>query len=202
MNIAIVIFDGAEELDFVGPWEVFTMANAMFKIKKIDKSDHVYLVSETGEQVTCANGMRVAADFSFQSAPAADVILVPGGQGTRREVSNRTMLDWIAAQAKRCQWITSVCTGSMVLAAAGPAKGKRITTHWKAVEEVRRRGDAGEVVSGQRWVVDGNLVTSAGVSAGIDMTLWLVGQIHGAEIAAAVVRGMEYDPAPPFAFKA
>ncbi|MBM3513137.1 MAG: DJ-1/PfpI family protein [Alphaproteobacteria bacterium] len=200
MNIAIVIFDGAEELDFVGPWEVFTMVNATFKIKKIDKADQVYFVSETGGQITCAKGMRVLPDHSFATAPTADVILIPGGQGTRREVQNPAMLNWIAAQAATSKWVTSVCTGSMVLAAAGPARGKRITTHWGAVEEVRKRGDAAEVVTGQRWVVDGNVVTSAGVSAGIDMALWLVGQIHGSDIGAVVVKFMEYDPKPPFPF--
>ncbi|MSO98962.1 MAG: DJ-1/PfpI family protein [Rhodospirillaceae bacterium] len=200
LNIAIVIFDGVEELDFQGPWEVLTMVNSVRAFKKLEGRDHVYLVSETGGKVTCAKGMRVEADYSFANAPKSDVILVPGGQGTRREVTNSAMLKWVAAQAAHCQWVTSVCTGSMVLAAAGPARGKRITTHWGAIEEVRKRGDAGEVVSGQRWVVDGNVVTSAGVSAGIDMAIWLVGQLHGEDMAKTVVKMMEYDPAPPFAF--
>ncbi|MDX2224498.1 MAG: DJ-1/PfpI family protein, partial [Rhodospirillaceae bacterium] len=131
---------------------------------------------------------------------AADVILVPGGQGTRREVSNPATLNWIAERARAATWVTSVCTGSMLLAAAGPARGRRITTHWMAVDEVRKRGEAGEVVTGARWVVDGNVVSSAGVSAGIDMALWLVGQMHGPGVAQSVVRAMEYDPAPPFPF--
>lgn len=201
MNIGIYIFDGVEELDFVGPWEVFTMMNTVLRFKKMEASHRIYLVSESGGQVTCAKGMRVLADFSFADAPPADIILVPGGQGTRREVTNRAALDWIAAQAKGSTWTTSVCTGSMVLAAAGPAKGKRIATHWMAVEEVRKRGDAGEVVTGQRWVVDGNVVSSAGVSAGIDMALWLVGEMHGADFATAVVGAMEYDPDPPYRIK-
>ena len=200
LNIAILIFDGAEELDFQGPWEVLAMVNTVRAFKKIEGHDKVYLVSETGAKVTCANGMRVEADFSYATAPQADVILVPGGQGTRREVTNSATLKWIADQAAHCTWVTSVCTGSMVLAAAGPARGKRITTHWAAIGEVRNRGDAGEVVSGHRWVVDGNVVTSAGVSAGIDMAIWLVAQLHGDDMAKAVVRMMEYDPAPPFAF--
>ena len=199
-NIAIVIFDGAEELDFQGPWEVLTMMNTVQQFKKLEGRDNVYLVSVTGAKVTCAKGMRVEADYSFTTAPKPDVILVPGGQGTRREVNNPVMLKWLADQAPHCAWVTSVCTGSMVLAAAGPARGKRITTHWAAVEEVRKRGDAGEVVGGQRWVVDGNLVTSAGISAGIDMSIWLVAQLHGEDMARTVVRMMEYDPAPPFPF--
>lgn len=200
MNIAILIFDDVEELDFQGPWEVLTMVNTVRAFKKIESRDHVYLVSEGGGMVTCAKGMRVASDFSYANCPKPDVMLVPGGQGTRREVNNPATLKWIADRAPGCQWVTSVCTGSMVLAAAGPARGKRITTHWGAIEEVRKRGEAGEVIAGQRWVVDGNLVTSAGVSAGIDMAIWLVGQIHGEEMARTVVHMMEYDPAPPFAF--
>ena len=201
LNIALLIFDGVEELDFQGPWEVLTMVNTVRAFKKLEGRDHIYLVSETGAKVTCAKGMRVEADYSFANAPQADVILVPGGQGTRREVNNPATLKWIAAQAPHCQWVTSVCTGSMVLAAAGPARAKRITTHWAAIDEVRKRGDAGEVVSGQRWVVDGNLVTSAGVSAGIDMAIWLVSQIYGEEMARTVVRMMECDPAPPYPFE-
>jgi len=201
MNIALLIFDGVEELDFQGPWEVLMMVNTVRAFKKLEGRDNVYLVSENGGRVTCSKGMRVEADYSYANAPQADVLLVPGGQGTRREVNNAATLKWIADQAANCAWVSSVCTGSMVLAAAGPARGKRITTHWAAIGEVRKRGEAGEVVEGRRWVVDGNLVTSAGVSAGIDMAIWLVAQLHGEEMAKAVVRMMEYDPAPPFAFE-
>jgi transcriptional regulator GlxA family with amidase domain len=201
MNIAILIFDGVEELDFQGPWEVLTMVNEVRALKKLEGRDNVYLVSQVGGRVTCAKGMRVEADYSYATAPQADVLLVPGGQGTRREAKNPATLAWIADQSKACTWVTSVCTGSLLLAAAGPARGKRITTHWAAVGEVRKRGEAGEVVEGRRWVVDGNLVTAAGISAGIDMTIWLVAQLHGEEMAKTVVRMMEYDPAPPFPFE-
>lgn len=201
MNIALLIFDGVEELDFQGPWEVLTMMNTVRAFKKVEGRDNIYLVSEKGGRVTCSKGMRVESDYSYANAPQADVLLVPGGQGTRREVDNPATLKWIADQAANCVWVTSVCTGSMLLAAAGPARGKRITTHWAAVGEVRKRGEAGEVVEGRRWVVDGNLVTSAGVSAGIDMAIWLVAQLHGEDMAKTVVRMMEYDPAPPFPFE-
>ncbi|TAL02468.1 MAG: DJ-1/PfpI family protein [Rhodospirillaceae bacterium] len=202
MNIAILIFDGAEELDFVGPWEVFTVAAAVIDAGR-EQAPVVYLVSERGGLITCAKGMRVASDFSFATAPAADVILVPGGLGTRRELTNPSLLAWIASQSAGCRWTTSVCTGSMLLAAAGPARGHRITTHWRAVPEAREKlaaiGCDVNVVEGVRWVVDGSIVTSAGISAGIDMTLWLVGQIYGEALGRAVTQHMEYDPAPPFA---
>ena len=121
------------------------------------------------------------------------------GRGTRVEVNNQGLLDWIATVAPGCQWVTSVCTGSLLLTAAGPAKGKRVTTHWGFVEALRARGEAGEVLEGTRYVRDGNVVTAAGVSAGIDMALWLLGQIRDPGFARQVQRNMEYDPAPPYA---
>ena len=189
----VLFFDGTEELDAVGPWEVFTMASQ----QRDDIT--VVAVSEHGGTVTCGKGMRIVVDYSFADAPKLDVLLVPGGQGTRREVDNPALLQWIASVAKECEWVTSVCTGSLLLAEAGPAAGKRITTHWGAVDLVRKRGRAGEVLEGVRYVRDGNVVTSAGVSAGIDMALWLIGEMYTPNFARGVQRNMEYDPAPPYA---
>ena len=170
-RIGILIFDDAEELDFVGPWEVFTMANEVAKHMKADEPFEVMLVAERTDPIRCAKGMRVLPDTTTRDCPALDVLLIPGGQGTRREAENRVLLDWVATVATRCTWVTSVCTGSLVLCAAGPAKGKRVTTHWGFVETLRRRGEAAEVLNDVRYVRDGNLVTAAGVSAGIDMAL-------------------------------
>jgi transcriptional regulator GlxA family with amidase domain len=113
-------------------------------------------------------------------------------------VNNKVLLDWIAEIALGAKWVTSVCTGALLLTAAGPAKGKRVTTHWGFIESLRARGEAADVLSHVRYVRDGNVVTAAGVSAGIDMALWLTGAWHGAETARAVQRAMEYDPAPPY----
>ncbi len=199
MNIAIILFDDAEELDFVGPWEVFTMAGNVMEFQKLPlEKPHVFTVSETGGTVRCAKGMRVIADHSFADAPAADVILVPGGIGTRREATNQVMLDYIAAAAKTASWVTSVCTGSLLLTVAGPARGKAVTTHWGFIPELRARGENSVVRDDMRFVRDGNVVTSAGVSAGIDMALWLTGQIWSPDLARATQKGMEYDPAPPY----
>jgi len=147
--------------------------------------------------VTCFNGLRVLPDHSFEDAPALDVLLVPGGMGTRREVDNPVLIDWIRTVGKDCEWVTSVCTGALLLHEAGFAKGKRVTTFWNFIEELRARGDV-TVLDGPRYVRDGNLVTSAGVSAGIDMALWLVGEIHSPDVARTVQRGIQYDPAPPY----
>lgn len=198
-TIGILIFDDAEELDFVGPYEAFTMSNEMFGHSGRPKPDRVLLISETGGPVTCAKGMRVEAHCSIADAPKLDVLLVPGGQGTRREVDNRPVMEWIARVAQDCEWVTSVCTGSLMLTAAGPARGKRVTTHWAFIPALKERGEAGEVVERIRYVRDGNVVTSAGVSAGIDMALWLVGQMHGEDHARFTQHGMQYDPAPPYA---
>jgi transcriptional regulator GlxA family with amidase domain len=194
LRIGIVIFDGVEELDFAGPWEVFTMANAI-----VPDSHEVVLIAERDAPVRCAKGMRVLPDTTLAACTALDVVLLPGGQGTRREVDNKVLLDWIAGIAPSCKWVTSVCTGAMLLTAAGPGSGARVTTHWAFVESLRARGEAAEVLENVRYVRDGTLVTAAGVSAGIDMALWLTGQLHGPQFARNVQRAMEYDPAPPYA---
>ncbi|MBL9102204.1 MAG: DJ-1/PfpI family protein [Myxococcales bacterium] len=190
----IVIFDGAEELDFVGPWEVFTAAAHVAG----DAAGRVLLLAEHARPVRCAKGMRVLPDVTLAEAPELDVVLVPGGRGTRREVDNPALIDWLARVAPRCAWVTSVCTGSLLLHAAGPARGRRVTTHWSFAADLRARGDI-TVLEGVRFVRDGNLVTGAGVSAGIDLALWLVGQLHGPAFAREVQRYIEYYPAPPYA---
>jgi len=194
MKIGVLVFDDAEELDFVGPWEVFKMAREA----KPDEIE-LLLVAESDRPVRCRGGLRVLPDVTTTKCDTLDVLLVPGGQGTRTEVKNEALLAWIARIAEKAQWVTSVCTGAMLLTAAGPAKGKRVTTHWAFVKSLRERGEASEVLDNFRYVRDGNVVTAAGVSAGIDMALWLVGAWHGAEFARSVQRHMEYDPAPPYA---
>jgi transcriptional regulator GlxA family with amidase domain len=188
----ILLFDDAEELDFAGPWEVFTVA------RMLRPEDRVVTIAATREPVRAAKGLRVLPDHSFADAPQLDVVLVPGGQGTRREVSNPELIDWLRKAGSQCTWVTSVCTGALLLHEAGFAKKRRVTTHWGFIEQLRARGDV-EVLEKVRYVRDGNVVTSAGVSAGIDMALWLVGQIHGVAIARQTQHIMEYEPAPPYA---
>jgi len=199
LKIGILIFDDVEELDFVGPWEVFTVANQVALHLGKPVVHDVFLVAEKDGPVRCAKGMRVLPDKTTADCGALDVLLVPGGQGTRREVNNSALLAWIANVARGAKWITSVCTGALLITAAGPARGKRVTTHWGFIEALRSRGEAAEVLSHYRYVRDGNVVSAAGVSAGIDMALWLTGEWHGVEMARAVQRTMEYNPAPPYA---
>lgn len=194
MKIGILLFPDAEELDFAGPWEVFKMAREF----KPDEYE-LLLIAESDAPVRCRGGMRIVPDVTTANCTKLDVLLIPGGQGTRVEVENKPLLEWIANIATTCQWVTSVCTGAMLLTAAGPARGKRVTTHWAFVEALRDRKEASEVLADARYVQDGNVVTAAGVSAGIDMALWLIGQWHDPEFARQVQRYMEYDPAPPYA---
>jgi transcriptional regulator GlxA family with amidase domain len=191
-SVGIVLFEGAEELDWAGPYEVFGMATLAIE------NARVMTIAEHADPVTSFNGLRVLPDHSFEDAPDLDLVLVPGGQGTRKQVDNPVMTDWLAKIAPRCEWITSVCTGSLLLHGAGLTRGKRITTHWGFVEPLRERASEATVLEKVRYVRDGNVVTAAGVSAGIDMSLWLVGQIWGIEHARNTQRLMEYDPAPPY----
>jgi len=199
LKIGILIFDGAEELDFVGPYEIFTMSNEVRALTMADVPEmDVRLISRDEMPVTCAKGMMVSPHHTLDGGADYDVILIPGGIGTRRLVKDESLLDWVAAQAETCTWVTSVCTGAMVLTAAGPARGRRVTTHWAFVDTLRERKEAAEVVDDMRFVRDGNVVTAAGVSAGIDMALWLLGQLTTPGHARAVQKAVEYDPAPPY----
>jgi transcriptional regulator GlxA family with amidase domain len=187
----ILLFEDAEELDFVGPWEVLTVA------AQVTGEGHTVTIAEREGPVRCAKGLRVLPDHSFATAPVLDVVLVPGGMGTRREVANPVLIDWLRKAGAQATWVTSVCTGSLLLHEAGFARGKRVTTHWAFVPEFRKRPEV-TVLDGPRYVRDGTLLTSAGVSAGIDMTLWLVGQLHSPEVARKVQRYLQYEPAPPY----
>ena len=191
ITIGIVLYPDAEELDWAGPWEVFTMA-------ALGRDVEVVTIAESLEPVRNAKGLRVLPDHDFGSAPKLDVVLLPGGQGSRTQMHNQVLLDWLKTVAAECTWLTSVCTGSAILASAGLAKGRSITSHWGYIPTLREDAKQSEVLERVRYVRDGNLVTAAGVSAGIDMSLWLVGQLFGVEAARNTQRMMEYDPAPPY----
>ncbi len=193
INVGIVLYPEAEELDWAGPYEVFAMAALGQEMK-------VVTIAESLEPVRCAKGLRVLADYTFADAPQLDVVLVPGGQGSRKQMENPVLLEWLRKIEGSCSWVTSVCSGSAILCKAGLARGARVTTHWGYVETLREfAGETEtEVLTNVRYVRDGRLVTSAGVSAGIDMSLWIVGQLFDPTHARNTQRMMEYDPAPPY----
>jgi transcriptional regulator GlxA family with amidase domain len=192
-SIAIVLFDVVEELDFAGPWEIFTFAGNLDR-----ESCEVFTVSEHGGEVRCAKGLRVLANYSFETAPRADVILVPGGMGTRTEVDNPRIVEYIRRAAETAELTTSVCTGAFLLERAGLLSGKRATTHWASIDRLRELGTV-QAVEGERFVDEGAVITAAGVSAGIDMALYVVGRLWGPELARRVQKGVEYFPDPPYA---
>ena len=189
---AIILFPDVEELDFVGPWEIFSYTGDLEP-----ETCTVFTVSEHGGETRCKKGLRVIADYSFETAPRADIILVPGGWGTRAEIDNARMIDYIRRAGNAAELATSVCTGAFMLERAGLLNGRRATTHWRSLDRLRALGTV-EVVE-ERWVDDGTVITSAGISAGIDMALYLVGRLWGPETARRVQKGVEYFPDPPYA---
>ncbi|MFF7633528.1 DJ-1/PfpI family protein [Kitasatospora sp. NPDC008050] len=191
----LLLFDGAEELDFVGPWEVFTVS-ALLRAEA-GNTDRAVLIAERPGPVRCNKGMRVLPDHTFEDHPPLDLLLVPGGQGARTEVANPVLVEWIRETAAQAAWTTSVCTGALLLHEASPARGRRVATHHAFEDTLQARGDI-TVVRDARYVIDGQLATSQGVSAGIDLALWLTGRLHGRDHARAVRRYIQYEPAPPY----
>ncbi|GAA3641324.1 DJ-1/PfpI family protein [Kineosporia mesophila] len=192
-TIGIVLFDGVEELDAVGPWEVL----AYWTQNHPDDGYRVLTLSPDGEVVTCAKNLRITPDHSFASAPALDVVLHPGGQGTRRLLRQAQHLDWVREQAAHAELMTSVCTGSLVYAAAGLLANRPATTHWGSLDLLAELDPTIRVDEKARFVDDVTVVTSAGVSAGIDMALHLVSRLSFPDRARDVRRGIQYDPEPP-----
>ncbi|GAB2698893.1 DJ-1/PfpI family protein [Kitasatospora kifunensis] len=191
----LLLFEGAEELDFAGPWEVFTVSAKLRAENQY--ADQAVLIAERPGPVRCNKGMRVLPDHTFEDHPPLDLLLVPGGNGTRSEVSNPVLIDWIRKTSAQAAWTTSVCTGALLLHEAGPARGRRVATHHAFEDELQARGDV-TVVRDARYVIDGQLATSQGVSAGIDLALWLIGRLHGRDHARAVRNYIQYEPAPPY----
>jgi transcriptional regulator GlxA family with amidase domain len=191
VNIAIVLFDGAEELDWAGPWEVLAAWARMWP----DDGVSVYTVAESARPVTCAKGLRVLADHTWESAPRPDVVVWPGGIGAREQVGVEAVRERVRGLRDSGALMTSVCTGSLVYADAGLLDGRPATTWHGRIEELGQLGAVPQ--PDERFVDDGDVITSAGVSAGIDMALHLVGRLHSVERAREVRRYIQYDPEPP-----
>ncbi len=193
-TVGILIFDDVEVLDFCGPFEVFASATAAGEGERDERGlFRTVIIAEHDRIVHCRGGLLVQPHYTIADHPPLDVLVVPGGFGTRRESTNHRLLDWIARQNERTVLTTSVCTGAFLLAAGGILDGKRATTHWANVDRLRAHHPAVDVRADERVVDEGQIVTSAGVSAGIDMALHIVARLHGQAIAAATARGMEYD---------
>jgi transcriptional regulator GlxA family with amidase domain len=191
--IGIALFEGAEELDWAGPWEVLAAWSQGWPDDKVE----VFTLAEGSEPVTCAKGLRVLPDHTWETAPAFDVLVYPGGRGTRRELKDDAVLDRLRAAQGRGALMTSVCTGSLVFASAGLLRDRPATTYWSQLDYLGELDPTIDVRREDRFVDSGEVVTAAGVSAGIDMALHLVARLHSPERAREVRRYIQYDPEPP-----
>jgi transcriptional regulator GlxA family with amidase domain len=192
VRVAIAVFEGAEELDFVGPWEVLAAWRFLYP-----DDIEVVLVGQDSAPVSCAKGMRVVADTSWDELGDVDVLVYPGGRGTRAQLGDETIRARLRDLKQQGTLMTSVCTGALVYADAGLLDGRPATTYWSAFDELLPLGRDIEARPDERFVDDGALITAAGVSAGIDMALHLVGRLGSPEKAREVRRYIQYDPQPP-----
>jgi transcriptional regulator GlxA family with amidase domain len=186
MQIAILIFEKLTALDAIGPYEV---------LRSVPGWEVKFVAPEKGPVRTDSGALGLSADFSLDEVSEADIVLVPGGKGNRPLLEHEGVLSWLRQIDTKTKWTTSVCTGALVLGAAGLLEGKKATTYWPFLEQL---GQYGADPVGGRYVEDGKTITAAGVSAGIDMAFHLVSQEAGPEVAQAVQLGIEYDPQPPF----
>ncbi|HEU5252374.1 MAG TPA: DJ-1/PfpI family protein [Solirubrobacterales bacterium] len=186
MKIAILLYEGFTALDAIGPYEVLRSAPGW---------EVEFVAKQRGEVRTDSGAVGLTADRSLEEVGTPEIVLVPGGMGTRKTMEDEEILSWLRRVDESSKWTTSVCTGSLLLAAAGLLEGRRATGHWAWLEPLR---DFGADPVGGRYIEDGKVITAAGVSAGIDMALYLVGREVGPDVAQAIQLGIEYDPDPPF----
>jgi transcriptional regulator GlxA family with amidase domain len=192
-TVGILIFDDVEVLDFCGPFEVLSVARPVGERDDNHRLFQVITIAEQLRTIRCCGGLLVQPHATIDDCPPLDVLLVPGGQGTRRERHNQHLLRWITARDAETELTVSVCTGAFLLAEAGLLDGRRATTHWASVEWMRETYPAITMLADARVVDEGRIVTSAGISAGIDMSLHLVARLHGEAVAEWTARRMEYD---------
>ncbi len=192
-TVGILIFDDVEVLDFCGPFEVFSIARPAGENSDEHKLFNVATVAEEEKIITCRGGLLVKPHTTIENHLFFDILVIPGGQGTRRERHNQRLLDWIVQQDQHTHLTTSVCTGAFLLAERGLLKQHRATTHWASIEWMRSTYPSVEMVADARVVDKGHIITSAGVSAGIDMSLHVVSRVYGVDVAVWTARRMEYD---------
>lgn len=191
ISVGILAFDHVEELDLVGPWEIFQSANLL------NGSFQAELVSFDGNMVMASKGMQIGVHQAMQLRHY-DILIHPGGKGVRSCISNPAYMEMYKKMAAEATWICSVCTGALVLAHANLLIGKDCTTYYATCDELEKTRKTGRVIRNQRYVRDGNVLSSAGVSAGIDMSLWLIGELTTPPFAREVQQYIEYFPEPPY----
>lgn len=190
-TVAILIFDDVELLDFAGPFEVFSSVRNL--TGEHERLMDVFAVAESLTPVRCRNGLVVQPERTIDECPPVDVLVIPGGAGVRAALGRNNLVEWVRTRAQDAELTVSVCTGSFLLAQAGLLSGRPATTHWERINEMRERFPEVEVVEDERWVDTGEIITAAGVSAGIDVALHVVRRLYGADVARATALGIEYD---------
>ncbi len=191
ITVGILLFDDVEVLDFAGPFEVFSLAA---HVRSENKIFQVNTVSQKGTMITARQGLKVMPDYSFATVPSVDVLLVPGGYGAREvEMYNTEVTGWIQKTSRKVRVVASVCTGAFLLAKAGLLHGKHVTTHWAALDRFEREFPSCHVQRHVKFVDEESVLTSAGMSCGIDMSFHMVKKIAGLEVATATAKRMEYD---------
>ncbi|AHA72310.1 TPA: DJ-1/PfpI family protein [Bacillus thuringiensis] len=192
-SVGIFLFNEVEVLDFAGPFEVFSVTEV-----NEEKPFTVYTVSENGEMITARNGLKVQPDYSIENLPPVDILIIPGGLGAREyEIKNEIVIKWIRQQMKEVKLMTSVCTGALLLAKAGLLEGLKATTHWASIEKFKNEFQNVEVIENVKFVDEGHIITSAGISAGINMAFHIVKNLLGMHVAEDTAKRMEYDISLP-----
>ncbi len=191
-NLAILLFEDVEVLDFAGPFEVFAVTSELNNYELFN----VYLVAETQQTLKAVNGLRVVADYTLSDCPKPDILVVPGGVGSRRQMDHQRLIHWLKQISKSTEHIMSICTGARLLAKAGLLDDLEITTHHEAYDELRQLVPTASVSKHKRFVDQGKILTAGGISAGIDSSLYLVSKLLGAEIARKTAIYMEYNWQP------
>ncbi|MED2982178.1 DJ-1/PfpI family protein [Bacillus thuringiensis] len=192
-SVGIFLFNEVEVLDFAGPFEVFSVTEV-----NEEKTFTVYTVSENGEMITARNGLKVQPDYSIENLPPVDILIIPGGLGAREyEIKNEIVIKWIRQQMKEVKLMTSVCTGALLLAKAGLLEGLKATTHWASIEKFKNEFQNVEVIENVKFVDEGHIITSAGISAGINMAFHIVKNLLGMHVAEDTAKRMEYDISLP-----
>lgn len=193
LTVGILVFDQVEVLDVAGPFEVFTVTRLNKELTQEESSPfRVLLVSENMDQVSAVGGLRFTPDVTRDNCPELDLLIVPGGWGTRTQVKNANLLKWIANKSRRTRLTGSVCTGSSLLGEAGLLDGREATTHWRTFDFLRRAAPKAYIREDLRVTMDGSIFTSAGISAGIDMALHIVSYLFGTKTGEATAKQMEY----------
>lgn len=190
-TVGILLFNEVEVLDFAGPFEVFSLASLP---DSTIKPFIVKTISEDGEMISARNGLKVTPDYSFDNHPDLDILIVPGGYGAEEiEINNPELIQWLKKQQSKAEFMTSVCTGALLLAKAGLLDGKRATTHWMDMDRLEKDFPLVSVQRHVKFVDEGSLITSGGISAGINMSFHLISRLYGKSVSKETAKRMEYD---------